>query len=67
VIANALPVDAFVSTVRQALATHRSAVLVASPGAGKTTRVPPALTGPGRVLVLQPRRVAARSVARRIA
>src|SRR6185436_11573136 len=36
-------------------------------GAGKTTRVPPALIDPGRVLLLQPRRVAARAMARRIA
>ena len=36
-------------------------------GAGKTTRVPPALAADGPVIVLQPRRVAARSIARRIA
>ena len=42
-------------------------VLVAAPGAGKTTRVPPALVDRGRVLLLQPRRVAARAMARRIA
>ena len=42
-------------------------MLIAAPGAGKTTRVPPALVDAGRVLVLQPRRVAARAVARRIA
>ena len=50
----------------------RSAVVVAPPGSGKTTRVPPALldgglAGRGRVVVLQPRRVAARMAARRIA
>jgi ATP-dependent helicase HrpB len=39
----------------------------ASPGAGKTTRVPPALIDAGPVILLQPRRVAARAVARRIA
>lgn len=45
------------------------AVIVAAPGAGKTTRVPPALAGlgAGMVGVLQPRRVAARSLARRVA
>jgi ATP-dependent helicase HrpB len=53
--------------VREALATARAAVLVAPPGSGKTTRVPPALVGDGPVFLLQPRRVAARSIARRIA
>lgn len=42
-------------------------VLSASPGAGKTTRIPPALVDSGPVILLQPRRVAARAVARRIA
>jgi len=45
----------------------RAAVVVAPPGAGKTTRLPPALAEDGPVLVLQPRRVAARAIARRIA
>ena len=58
-----LPIDAHVPAVAEALASHRAAVLVATPGAGKTTRVPPALVGHGRVLVLQPRRVAVRAVA----
>ena len=40
---------------------------MAAPGAGKTTRVPPALVDAGPVLLLQPRRVAARAMARRIA
>ena len=40
---------------------------MAAPGAGKTTRVPPALIDRGRVLLLQPRRVAARAMAARIA
>ncbi|HET9013063.1 MAG TPA: DEAD/DEAH box helicase, partial [Gemmatimonadaceae bacterium] len=53
--------------MRAALASHRAAVVVAPPGTGKTTRVPPAVADAGRVVVLQPRRVAARSVARRIA
>ncbi len=42
-------------------------MITAAPGAGKTTRVPPALAADGPVLVLQPRRIAARSLARRIA
>ena len=41
--------------------------MVATPGAGKTTRIPPALTDVGPVILLQPRRVAARSIARWIA
>jgi ATP-dependent RNA helicase HrpB len=62
-----LPIDAHVEAVREALRTARAAVLVAPPGSGKTTRVPPALTADGPVFLLQPRRVAARSIARRIA
>lgn len=62
-----LPVDAFIDPIRQTLGRHRAAVLTAAPGAGKTTRVPPALVDQGRVLLLQPRRVAARAMARRIA
>ena len=62
-----LPINPVVPEVRAHLAKRRAAVLVAGPGAGKTTRVPPALVGDGRVLVLQPRRVAARAVAARIA
>jgi ATP-dependent helicase HrpB len=62
-----LPVDAHVAWVRDALARHRAAILTAAPGTGKTTRIPPALVPDGPVILLQPRRVAARSVARRIA
>jgi ATP-dependent helicase HrpB len=51
-----------------AAARERRAVLVvAEPGAGKTTRVPPALAALGPVLLLEPRRIAARAIARRIA
>jgi ATP-dependent helicase HrpB len=63
----ALPIDAHVETVRDALRTARAAVLVAPPGSGKTTRVPPALVVDGPCFLLQPRRVAARSIARRVA
>jgi ATP-dependent helicase HrpB len=62
-----LPVDAFVAPIREALGTHRAVIVTAAPGAGKTTRVPPALLDAGPVFVLQPRRVAARAIARRIA
>lgn len=66
-VLDALPVDAHIAEIVEAVRTHRAAVVTAAPGAGKTTRVPPALVSDGRVLLLQPRRVAARSIARRIA
>ena len=62
-----LIIDAHVADVRDALSARRAVVLSASPGAGKTTRIPPALIDAGPVMLLQPRRVAARAVARRIA
>ena len=62
-----LPIDAYVPGVRAALARARAVVVVAQPGAGKTTRIPPALVRDGRVILLQPRRVAARAVVKRIA
>lgn len=62
-----LVIDAHVGDVRDALARRRAVVISASPGAGKTTRIPPALVDAGPVILLQPRRVAARAVARRIA
>jgi ATP-dependent helicase HrpB len=62
-----LPIDDHLDRIFDALRRHRAAVVTAAPGAGKTTRVPPALVGDGPVIVLQPRRVAARAVARRIA
>ncbi len=46
---------------------ERRAIIVAPPGSGKTTRIPPALVRLGRTILLQPRRVAARAIARRIA
>ena len=71
---NPLPIDASLPGILETLRSHRSLVLVAPPGAGKTTRVPPAivrsdLLSPDHptVIVLQPRRVAARSTAARIA
>jgi ATP-dependent helicase HrpB len=62
-----LPIDPHIDAIAAALRTHRAAVVVAAPGAGKTTRVPPALTADGAVILLQPRRVAARTIAKRIA
>ena len=62
-----LPVDAFVDQIVATVREKRAAVIVAPPGSGKTTRIPPALTTLGRTILLQPRRVAARTLARRIA
>jgi ATP-dependent helicase HrpB len=67
-----LPVDAVVPEVLAALADRGCAVLRAPPGTGKTTRVPLALLDAPwlegrRILVLEPRRVAARAAARRLA
>jgi ATP-dependent helicase HrpB len=65
----ALPVDALLPAVLGSLGRHSGLVIVAPPGSGKTTRVPPALLGlsGGHVLVLEPRRLAARLAARRVA
>ena len=64
-----LPVEAVLPALLAALGRHGAAVLQAPPGAGKTTLVPPALLAavPGRVVVLEPRRLAARAAAARIA
>ena len=62
-----LPIDPHLPEILARIQQHRAAVIVAPPGAGKTTRVPPALAGDGPAIVLQPRRVAARAIARRIA
>lgn len=64
-----LPIDALLDEIASTVAQSRSVVLEAAPGAGKTTRVPPALLAhmPGEILVLEPRRIAARMAARRVA
>ncbi len=64
-----LPVDEVIPEIVAAVRAARAAVVVAPPGAGKTTRVPPALLDAvgGRIVVLEPRRVAARAAARRMA
>lgn len=62
-----LPVDDHLPEIVTRLRKHRAIVVTAAPGAGKTTRVPPALVADGPVLLLQPRRVAARAIAQRIA
>ncbi|MDW5328260.1 ATP-dependent RNA helicase [Plantactinospora sp. KLBMP9567] len=64
-----LPVRHILPALTEALAERGAAVLVAPPGAGKTTLVPLALADQvdGRIVVAQPRRVAARAAARRMA
>jgi ATP-dependent helicase HrpB len=67
-----LPIDAVLSQVLDGLRQREALVLEAPPGAGKTTRVPPALldaglAGDGEVVVLQPRRLATRLAAARVA
>src|SRR5436190_21891877 len=62
-----LPVDPYVDDLVALVRAEKRAVVIAPPGAGKTTRIPPALTRLGRTILLQPRRVAARALARRIA
>ena len=66
----ALPIDDVLDTVCTQLAAHKRLVLQAPPGAGKTTRVPLALLEAGfagRILMLEPRRLAARTAAERMA
>jgi ATP-dependent RNA helicase HrpB len=62
-----LPIDSVVPAIVDHVRRSRAAVVTAAPGAGKTTRVPPALVDDGPVILLQPRRVAARAIAARIA
>ena len=67
-----LPIDAVLDELARTLADHNAAVLVAPPGAGKTTRVPLALLDAPwakgkKIIVLEPRRIAARASAERMA
>ena len=64
-----LPVVAGLGALRGAVASRGAAVVMAPPGTGKTTMVPPALAAlvGGRVVVTQPRRIAVRAAARRLA
>jgi len=62
-----LPIDDVIPSIVQSLRRSPNVVIEAPPGAGKTTRVPPALLEFGPVLVLEPRRLAARMAARRVA
>jgi len=67
-----LPIDEALPKLTAALNARNAAVLVAPPGAGKTTRVPLVLAGEpwakdGKIIVLEPRRLAARAAAERMA
>ncbi len=64
-----LPVDELLPEILERLREQNSLVIEAAPGAGKTTRVPAALLEAvrGEVVVLEPRRIAARMAARRVA
>ena len=67
-----LPIDVVLDDLAQTLDGHNAAVLVAPPGAGKTTRVPLALLDAPwarakKIIVLEPRRIAARASAERMA
>jgi ATP-dependent helicase HrpB len=67
-----LPIDAVLDDLARTLERHNAAVLVAPPGAGKTTRVPLALLDAPwakakKIIVLEPRRIAARASAERMA
>ena len=67
-----LPIEPVLPSLREAFTGHRAAVLEAPPGAGKTTVVPLALLGEPwlagrRIVMLEPRRLAARAAAARMA
>lgn len=65
-----LPIDRHLGRIVEAVRERSGVVLVAEPGAGKTTRVPRALLDAGmegEILVVEPRRLAARMAARRVA
>jgi ATP-dependent helicase HrpB len=64
-----LPIDALLPEIVAALGREKYLVIEAPPGAGKTTRIPPALlpVARGDIVVLEPRRLAARMAARRVA
>jgi ATP-dependent helicase HrpB len=64
-----LPVEARIPEILQALESARKLVLSAEPGAGKSTLIPKALLDqvPGKILVLEPRRVAAKLLATYVA
>ena len=62
-----LPIDEVLATLFTALTCHTQVILKAPPGAGKSTRLPLALLDKaviqGRIIMLEPRRLAARNIA----
>ncbi len=66
---NNLPIDHFIPEILEKMKTENNLIITAAPGAGKTTRLPPALLTAvkGKILVLEPRRMAAIAAAHRIA
>jgi ATP-dependent helicase HrpB len=67
-----LPIDSYLPGIISALRSSKALILTAPPGAGKTTRIPRALydagfAGNGEILILEPRRLAARLAAARVA
>jgi len=71
-LSSPLPIDAILPDIAKALNDHPCAVVLAAPGAGKTTRIPPALLDAPwlkgqKIVMLEPRRLAARMAAARMA
>ena len=74
-IPTSLPIEPLLPEIAQTLQAQRRLILGAPPGAGKTTRVPLALAGlidgfsplPGKIIMLEPRRIAARMASARMA
>ena len=66
---SALPVYSQLPEICQAVKSHRGCIIHAAPGAGKTMLIPPALklTLPGRIMLVEPRRIAAKGAAYGIA
>ncbi|MEQ9449836.1 MAG: ATP-dependent helicase HrpB, partial [Rhodospirillaceae bacterium] len=67
-----LPIDGILADIHEALAANNTAVVLAAPGAGKTTRIPLDLVraewlGDASIVMLEPRRLAARMAAERMA
>lgn len=64
-----LPIDEHLPALTELIANENLVLMAASPGSGKTTRLPPALLRrlPGKILVLEPRRIAAVTASHRIA
>lgn len=66
-----LPIDSALPEIVRLVGTHPNVIVEAPPGAGKTTRIAPALCElggyVGRIVLVQPRRIAARAAASRIA